>query len=141
MSNKRIVIVGGVAGGASAVARTRRLSEDAEIIVFERGPHVSFANCALPYYVGREIPQESDLLLQTPENLRARFNLDVRVRSEVVAIDRQSRLVRDREIVVSCQSGQRSYFAARLSAQRGLRVRNLAGSYRTWKTATSRNGH
>jgi NADPH-dependent 2,4-dienoyl-CoA reductase/sulfur reductase-like enzyme/rhodanese-related sulfurtransferase len=93
MSRKRVVIVGGVAGGASAATRARRLSEEAEIIMFERGPHVSFANCGLPYYVGGEIPQEADLLLQTPESLRARFNLDVRVGSEVVAIDRQSKQV------------------------------------------------
>src|SRR5512140_2447553 len=98
MSAKTIVIVGGVAGGASAAARARRLSEEAEIIVFERGPHVSFANCGLPYYVGGEIAQESDLLLQTPESLRARFNLDVRVRSEVVAIDRKSKGVRVRDL-------------------------------------------
>lgn len=98
MSTKTLVIVGGVAGGASAAARARRLSEDAEIIVFERGPHVSFANCGLPYYVGGEIAREGDLLLQTPESLRARFNLDVRVRSEVVAIDRQAKRARVREL-------------------------------------------
>ncbi len=94
MSAKTVVIVGGVAGGASAAARARRLSEDAEIIVFERGPHVSFANCGLPYYVGGEIAKEGELLLQTPESLRARFNLDVRVRSEAVAIDRAAKRVR-----------------------------------------------
>lgn len=98
MSVKRIIIVGGVAGGASAAARARRLFEEAEIIVFERGPHVSFANCGLPYYVGGEIAQESMLLLQTPESLRARFNLDVRVRSEVVSIDRQSKRVAVRDL-------------------------------------------
>ncbi len=97
MSAKRIVIVGGVAGGASAAARARRLSEEAEIIIFERGPHVSFANCGLPYYVGGEIGNEADLLLQTPESLRARFNLDVRVSSEVLAIDRQAKVVKVRD--------------------------------------------
>jgi NADPH-dependent 2,4-dienoyl-CoA reductase/sulfur reductase-like enzyme/rhodanese-related sulfurtransferase len=102
MSAKRIVVVGGVAGGASAAARARRLSEEAEIILFERGPHVSFANCGLPYYVGGEISEQSDLLLQTPESLRARFNLDVRVLSEVVEIDRASKQVRVREV----QSGK-----------------------------------
>jgi NADPH-dependent 2,4-dienoyl-CoA reductase/sulfur reductase-like enzyme len=98
MSSKRIVIIGGVAGGASAAARARRLSEEAEIIVFERGPHVSFANCGLPYYVGGEIREESQLLLQTPESLRARFNLDVRVRSEVVSIDRKRKRITVREL-------------------------------------------
>jgi NADPH-dependent 2,4-dienoyl-CoA reductase/sulfur reductase-like enzyme len=95
MQRKRIVIVGGVAGGASAAARARRLCEQCEIIVFERGPHVSFANCGLPYFVGGEIVEQDSLLLQTPETLRARFNLE---------------------------------------------VRNLTGSYRTWKTAIAVNG-
>ncbi len=98
MSSKRIIVVGGVAGGASAAARARRLSEEAEIIVFERGPHVSFANCGLPYYVGGEIQEEKALLLQTPESLRARFNLDVRVHSEVVSIDRKAKSVKIREL-------------------------------------------
>ena len=91
MNLKRIVIVGGVAGGASAAARARRLSEEAEITIFERGPHVSFANCGLPYFVGGEIAERDELLLQTPQSLRARFNLDVRVLTEVVAIDRPAR--------------------------------------------------
>ncbi len=99
MKPKRIIIVGGVAGGASAAARARRLCEDCEIIVLERGPHVSFANCGLPYFVGGEIVRQDDLLLQTPESLRSRFNLEVRVRSEVMAIDRdrQEVVVRDLE--------------------------------------------
>ena len=87
MAKNKILIVGGVAGGATAAAHARRLSEEAEIIIFERGPHVSFANCGLPYYVGGEITEKEDLLVQTPENLHARFNLDVRVMSEVTAID------------------------------------------------------
>jgi flavin-dependent dehydrogenase len=85
---KRILIVGGVAGGANAAARARRLDESVDIVVFERGPYVSFANCGLPYHVGGEIQDESELLLHTPQSLKGRFNLDVRVRSEVVAIDR-----------------------------------------------------
>ena len=92
-SHHRLVIVGGVAGGASAAARARRLCERCEIVVLERGPHVSFANCGLPYFVGGEIAQQDDLLLQTPASLRARFNLDVRVHSEVTAIDRARREV------------------------------------------------
>ena len=98
-SPKRIVIVGGVAGGASAAARARRLSEASEIIVFERGPHVSFANCGLPYFVGGEIAQRDQLLLQTPQSLKARFNLDVRVLTEVMKIDRTHHLVRARDLV------------------------------------------
>lgn len=87
MANKRILIVGGVAGGATAAAHARRMSEEVEIIIFEKGPHVSFANCGLPYYVGGEITDKENLLVQTPEGLRSRFNLDVRVLSEVIAID------------------------------------------------------
>ncbi|MGV8074890.1 MAG: FAD-dependent oxidoreductase [Syntrophobacteraceae bacterium] len=85
---KKIVIVGGVAGGASCAARARRLSEDAEIIIFDRGPYVSFANCGLPYYVGHVIREEEKLLMATPELFRKRFNIEVRVNSEVIAIDR-----------------------------------------------------
>lgn len=98
MSSFRLVIVGGVAGGASAAARARRRCEECEIIVFERGPHVSFANCGLPYFVGGEIVEQDSLLLQTPESLRARFNLDVRVRTEVLAIDRAAQVVKVREL-------------------------------------------
>lgn len=95
--SKRIVIVGGVAGGASAAARARRLSESARIVLFERGPHVSFANCGLPYHIGGDIPDRRKLLVQTPESLRARFNLDVRVNSEVLSIDRGAKEVVVRE--------------------------------------------
>ena len=87
----RIVIVGGVAGGMSAAARARRLDESAEIIVLERGPYVSFANCGLPYHVGGEITRPSDLLLHTPETLRATLDLDVRVLHEVTAVDAAAR--------------------------------------------------
>jgi NADPH-dependent 2,4-dienoyl-CoA reductase/sulfur reductase-like enzyme/rhodanese-related sulfurtransferase len=98
MNPHRLVIIGGVAGGASAAARARRLSEEAEIIVLERGPHVSFANCGLPYFVGGEIVNEGDLLVQTPKSLHSRFNLDVRVNSEVVSIDREAKVVNVREL-------------------------------------------
>jgi NADPH-dependent 2,4-dienoyl-CoA reductase/sulfur reductase-like enzyme/rhodanese-related sulfurtransferase len=87
---KRILIVGGVAGGASCAARARRLSEQAEIIIFERGPHVSFANCGLPYHVGDVIKKEESLLVATPEVFKQRFNVQVRMQSEVVAIDREA---------------------------------------------------
>ena len=83
----RVVIIGGVAGGMSAATRMRRLDADAEIIVFEKSGHVSYANCGLPYFVGGVIEEEDALLLQTPESLHARFRLDVRVSSEVLSID------------------------------------------------------
>src|SRR5882757_339457 len=89
----KIVIVGGVAGGASAAARARRLSESAEIILFERGPDVSFANCGLPYYIGGEIAERDKLLVTTPERLRSRFRLDVRTRTSVESIDRTAKMV------------------------------------------------
>jgi len=89
----KVLIVGGVAGGMSAATRLRRLKEDAEIIVFEQGPHVSYANCGLPYHIGEVIEQEQSLLLQTPESLHARFNLDVRVNSRVTKIDRATKQV------------------------------------------------
>ena len=104
MVPKRIVIVGGVAGGASAAARARRLCEDCEIIVFERGPYVSFANCGLPYFVGGEIAEQDSLLVQTPQSLKARFNLDVRVNTEVIAIDRAARRVKVREVISGRES-------------------------------------
>ena len=86
---QRILIVGGVAGGASCAARLRRLSEEVEITIFERGPYVSFANCGLPYYVGDVITDERDLLVATPQLFRSRFNIDVRVQSDVQTIDRE----------------------------------------------------
>ncbi len=94
----RIVIIGGVAGGASAAARARRLSEEASIVVFERGPYVSFANCGLPYHIGGVITNRSKLLLQTPESLKARFQIDVRVNTEVIAIDTEARQVLARNL-------------------------------------------
>jgi len=89
----KIVIIGGVAGGASAAARARRLSEEADIIMFERGPYVSFANCGLPYHIGGDITDRSKLLLQTPDSFRARFNVDVRINSTVTAINREDKTV------------------------------------------------
>ncbi len=85
--DRRVVIVGGVAAGASCAARARRLSESAEIIMYERGRYVSFANCGLPYYVGDVIPEETDLLVATPELFHDRFQIDVRLEQEVIAID------------------------------------------------------
>src|ERR1035437_2449124 len=89
----RIVVVGGVAGGMSAAARARRLDESAEIIVFEKGPYVSFANCGLPYFVGGEITSREALLLHTPETLKSSLGLDVRPLTEVTSIDRAAKTV------------------------------------------------
>ncbi|AVD71412.1 CoA-disulfide reductase [Desulfobulbus oralis] len=89
----KTVIVGGVAGGASCAARLRRLDEQAEIVLLERGPYVSFANCGLPYHVGGVIPERESLIVQTPEILHERFNLDVRVQNEALAIDRKAKTV------------------------------------------------
>ena len=91
--NKKILIVGGVAGGASAAARMRRLDENAEIILFERDEYISFANCGLPYYIGDVIKEREKLLVQTPEDMKERFNIDVRIRSEVTAIDPENKKV------------------------------------------------
>ena len=98
MSIHKLVVVGGVAGGASCAARARRLNEEAEIVLLERGPYVSFANCGLPYHIGGVIEQRDRLLVQTPERLKKMFRLDVRVRHEVIRIDRENHQVgvRDR---------------------------------------------
>ena len=89
----KIIVVGGVAGGATAATRLRRLSEKNEIIIFEKGEHVSFANCGLPYHIGGTIPDRDKLLLQTPESLKIRYNLDTRIFTEVLAINREQKTV------------------------------------------------
>lgn len=98
MPAKKVLIVGGVAGGATCAARLRRLDEQAEIVVFERGPYVSFANCGLPYYVGDVIREESKLLLASPALFRSRFEIDVRTEHEVLSIDRAARTIRVNDI-------------------------------------------
>ncbi|WP_110930039.1 FAD-dependent oxidoreductase [Paenibacillus bouchesdurhonensis] len=90
---RKILIVGGVAGGASAAARLRRLDEEAHIVLFERDPYISFANCGLPYYIGDTIKERSKLIVQTPEAMRQRFNIDVRTGSEVISLDPAARTV------------------------------------------------
>lgn len=100
---EKLIVIGGVAGGATAAARARRLDENCEIIVFDRGPFVSFANCGLPYYVGNVIADEAKLLLASPELFRDRFRIDVRVQQEVLSIDRHQKLVH----VHNLQTGER----------------------------------
>ena len=103
----KTIIVGGVAGGMSAATRLRRLNEAAEITVYEAGPDVSFANCGLPYFIGGVIGKRSSLLLQTPESLAARFNLDVRVNTRVTAIDRTAKTVTVRDELTGIDSTDR----------------------------------
>ena len=95
----KIVIIGGVAGGASAAARARRLSESSEIIILERGEHVSFANCGLPYHISGDIPRRDALLLQTPQSFKKRFNVDVRTCHEVIAINPHAKTVTVKELL------------------------------------------
>ena len=134
--NMKTVIIGGVAGGMSAATRLRRLDESAEIVVLERSGHVSFANCGLPYYVGGVITDRRSLLLQTPASLKARFGLDVRVTSEVVAIDRAAKTVTIADLAAGSQYTE-SYDALILApgaapfvppipgAERALSLRNV----------------
>lgn len=103
----KILIVGGVAGGASAAARARRLDEQAEIIIFERGEHISFANCGLPYHIGGDIPQREALLLQTPQSFKRRFNVEVRTFNEVVSIDQDAKQVTVRNLLSGEQYQER----------------------------------
>jgi len=95
----KYIIVGGVAGGASTAARLRRLDESAEIILFERGEHISYASCGLPYYVGRVIEQRDHLFVQTPEKFGKRFRIDIRTKTEVMKINRSRKLVIARNLV------------------------------------------
>ena len=94
----KVIVVGGVAAGASAAARLRRLDEKAEIIMFEQGEHVSFSNCSLPYFLSRTVEESDYLVMMTPESFKASYDIDVRVRSEVVSIDRAAKTVRVKEL-------------------------------------------
>ncbi len=96
--SKKVVIIGGVAGGASAAARLRRNDEHAEIVMLEKNEYISFANCGLPYHIGGAIKERDNLLLQTPESFNARFNVDVRVFNEVLSIDREKKEVKVRDL-------------------------------------------
>ena len=120
----KVIIVGGVAGGATAAARLRRLDETAEIVVFERSGYVSYANCGLPYYIGGVITDKEELTLQTPESFWRRFRVDMRVREVPVG----------KPVYVICQSGLRSYIACRILAQQGFKCYNLSGGWRLYET-------
>ena len=90
---KRILIVGGVAGGASVAARARRIDENAEVIMFERGPNVSFSNCCLPFYLSRTVAHSTDLVLMDPKQFKNQYNIDARVGYEVTAINRKKKTI------------------------------------------------
>ena len=104
----KVLIIGGVAGGASAATRARRLSEEAEVILFERGEYISFANCGLPYYIGGDIKERASLIVTQPELLRDRFNIDVRTMNEVVGIDREAKQVEVKDHITG-QTYRESY--------------------------------
>jgi NADPH-dependent 2,4-dienoyl-CoA reductase/sulfur reductase-like enzyme len=122
----RVLIVGGVAGGASCAARARRLAENAEIIVFERGPFVSFASCGLPYYVGDVIHAEKDLLVATPELFKRRFNIEVKLRSEVQSIDRSCKTIAVKNLETG-QTSQENYDALVLSPGSSTNIHSIPG--------------
>lgn len=96
---RKIIIIGGVAGGATAATRLRRLDENLNILMFEKGGYVSFANCGLPYHISDTIPERKKLLLQSPESFKARYNVDVRIHSEVIKINRQAKTVQVKDLV------------------------------------------
>ena len=135
--SKKVLIVGGVAGGASAAARLRRLDESAEIIMFERDEYISFANCGLPYYIGETIKERDKLLVQTPESMKGRFNIDVRVNSEVISIDTRKKVVTVRskdkgmylesynDIVLSPGARAIKPYIEGIKSQRILTLRNI----------------
>ena len=100
----KVLIVGGVAGGASSATRLRRLDEYVEIIIFERGEHISFANCGLPYYIGEVIKDKENLVVQTPEDMKKRFNIDVRILNEVIDIN-----TKEKQIIVHDIKNKKNY--------------------------------
>ena len=97
--SKRILIVGGVAGGASVAARARRIDASAEIIMFERGPHVSFSNCALPYYLSGTVGSSDALVMMSPAKFKKSYDIDARVHSEVISIDRKEKTIQVKDTV------------------------------------------
>ena len=135
--SKKIVIVGGVAGGASAAARLRRLNEEDHIVMFDRGEYISFANCGLPYYIGDVIQDRQKLLVQTVEGMNKRFQLDIRNLTEVIKINRDEKTVTVKHVqtgetaVRACRAEFRSYrLAPRDLAARRLRARTCSRVHR-----------
>ncbi|WP_342419393.1 CoA-disulfide reductase [Paenibacillus sp. FSL H8-0168] len=137
---RKIVIIGGVAGGASAAARLRRWNEEDEIILFERGEHVSFANCGLPYYIGGTIHAREKLFLQTPQGIRDRFNIDVRVLKEVIQIDREQKLVRFRDMITG-ETDEQPYDIVILSPGAKPMIPDIPGLHEAVNVFTLRNIH
>ncbi|OBA05291.1 CoA-disulfide reductase [Paenibacillus polymyxa] len=137
---RKIIIIGGVAGGASAAARLRRWNEEDEIILFERGEHVSFANCGLPYYIGGTIQAREKLFLQTPQGIRDRFNIDVRVQKEVIQIDRKHKLVRYRDMITG-ETDEQSYDIVVLSPGAKPMIPDIPGLHEAINVFTLRNIH
>lgn len=123
---KKIVIVGGVAGGASAAARIRRLDEEAQIVMFEKGPHVSFSNCSLPFYLSGVVADSKKLVMMNPNSFEAKYNIDARVNSEVVAINREQKLVTVKNGVTG-ESYDEAYDVLILSPGASPIVPNLEG--------------
>jgi CoA-disulfide reductase len=124
--SKKIIIVGGVAGGATAAARLRRLDETSQIIMFERGEHVSFANCGLPYYIGETIKERNKLLVQTVEGISNRFNIDTRTFSEVTKINREQKIVTVRNLLTN-KEYEENYDVLLLSPGAKPLVPNISG--------------
>ncbi|MGG4203927.1 CoA-disulfide reductase [Paenibacillus jamilae] len=137
---RKIVIIGGVAGGASAAARLRRWNEEDEIILFERGEHVSFANCGLPYYIGGAIHAREKLFLQTPQGIRDRFNIDVRVLKEVIQIDREQKLVHFRDMITG-ETDEQPYDIVVLSPGAKPMIPDIPGLHEAMNLFTLRNIH
>ncbi|MDR3199632.1 MAG: CoA-disulfide reductase [Planctomycetaceae bacterium] len=138
---QKILIVGGVAGGATAAARLRRLSETAEIIMFERGEFISFANCGLPYYIGGEITEKSALTLQTPKSFKLRYNIDVRVCHEVIAVNRNTKTVSVKNLQTNeiytesydkliLSTGAKPIDSDEFRSDRIFTIRNISDTYR-----------
>ncbi|MDN6292740.1 MAG: FAD-dependent oxidoreductase, partial [Tetragenococcus halophilus] len=124
---KKVVIVGGVAGGASVAARVRRLDEFAEIVMFEKGPYVSFSNCCLPFHISGEVEESEDLVLMNPDQFEKQYNIDARVHNKVVSIDREAKTV----LVKNLETGEtyeESYDALFLSpGAKALRPKSIPG--------------
>lgn len=106
MKKQRFLIVGGVAGGASAAARLRRLDEQAEIILYERGEHISFANCGLPYHIGGDIPKRESLLVASPAKMKGWFDIEVRTQHEVVGLDPTQQTIVVRNLVTGVEAAE-----------------------------------